>query len=261
MVDREYSRGKESHTAFFHVSVLQRMYQQPVICSMSNAAASGGYYISTNSKKIFASPMTHTGSIGVFGIKFDASEFANSFGVTGDHYPRGNHAAAMHPLAPLTPGTKRNIERMVLDYYDYFKAIVAAGRSLSVDDVEKVAMGRVWTGEQAREVGLVDALGGLDRAISFAKRAYATTERVEVDYFPRKSSLLQLFSGLGSSSSYADVCQASFAVLMGLENGDNERVSLEKLLREISGLKFAHRLHFMLTMDEETAMNIIMKGD
>ena len=228
---------------------------------MSNAAASGGYYISMNSKKVFASSTTHTGSIGVFGIKFDASEFANSYGVTGDYYPRGSHAAAMHPLTPLTPGTKKNIERMVLDYYDYFKTIVAAGRSLSVDDVEDVARGRVWTGEQAREVGLVDALGGLDRAISYAKRAYATTERVEVDYFPRKSSMLQLFSGLGSSASYVEVCQASLAVLMGLGDGDKERGLVEKLLCELSGLKFATKKpHFMLTMDEETAMDIITKG-
>ena len=130
-----------------------------------------------NSEKIFANPTTYTGSIGVFGIKFDASEFAKSFGVTGDYYPHGSHAAAMHPLTPLTPGTQKNIERMVLDYYEYFKAIVAAGRSLSVDDVEEVARGRVWTGDQAREVGLVDALSGLDRAISYAKRTHATTSR------------------------------------------------------------------------------------
>ena len=228
---------------------------------MSNAAASGGYYISMSSKKIFANPTTYTGSIGVFGIKFDASEFAKSYGVTGDHYPRGNHAAAMHPLTPLTPVTKKNIERTVLDYYDYFKAVVAAGRSLSMDDVEEVSRGRVWTGEQAREVGLVDALGGLDRAVSYTKRAYATTERVEVDHFPRKFSLLQLLSGLESSSSYADVCRASLAVMLGLGDGDNERGSLIKLLCDLSELKFAKKPHFMMTMDEETAIDIITKGD
>jgi protease-4 len=74
---------------------------------MSNAAASGGYYISMNSEKIFANPTTYIESIGVFGIKFDASEFAKSFGVTGDYYPHGSHAAAMHLLTPLTPGTKK----------------------------------------------------------------------------------------------------------------------------------------------------------
>ena len=105
---------------------------------------------------------------------------------------------------------------MVLDYYEYFKAIVAAGRSLLVDDVEEVARRRVWTGDQAREVGLVDALGGLDRAISYAKRAHATTERVEVDHYPRKSSLLEGLLSSGESWSHAGVVRESFMMLMGL---------------------------------------------
>jgi protease-4 len=228
---------------------------------MSNAAASGGYYISMNSEKIFANPTTYTGSIGVFGIKFDASEFAKSFGVTGDYYPHGSHAAAMHPLTPLTPGTQKNIERMVLDYYEYFKAIVAAGRSLSVDDVEEVARGRVWTGDQAREVGLVDALGGLDRAISYAKRVHATTERVEVDHYPRKSSLLEGLLSSGGSRSHADVVRASFAMLMGFGDGGKELRQGEKFLGQLSEMKFANMPYFMLTMDEETAIDVIMKGD
>ena len=128
---------------------------------MSNAAASGGYYIAMNSEKIFAHPTTLTGSIGIFGVKFDASEWAKSYGIRGDYYPHGSHAAAIHPLTPLTKGTKDNIARFVLDYYDYFKSIVATGRSMSAEEVEKVAQGRVWTGEQAKEIGLVDGLGGL----------------------------------------------------------------------------------------------------
>lgn len=223
---------------------------------MSNAAASGGYYISMNSERIFANPMTLTGSIGVFGIKFDASEFAKSYGVTGDYHPRGSHAAAENPLTPLTPGMKENIARTVRDYYDYFKAIVATGRAMSVDDVEEVARGRVWTGEQAREVGLVDSLGGLDRAVSYARRSYATTDRVEVDHYPRRSSMWDvLLSSRGSS------LRASFAVMLGFGDGGSERGSVEKLLGGLSELKFAKKSHFMVTMDEETAIDAIMKGD
>jgi protease-4 len=221
---------------------------------MSNAAASGGYYISMNSERIFSNPMTLTGSIGVFGIKFDASEFAKSYGVTGDHYPRGSLAAAENPLTPLTPGMKENIVRTVRDYYDYFKAIVATGRSMSVDDVEEVARGRVWTGEQAREVGLVDALGGLDRAVSYARRAYATTDRVEVVHYPRKFSLWEVLLSSRGSSSYADVLRALFVVAMGLADGGSERGPVEKLIGGFYELKFANKPHFMLAMDEETAI-------
>jgi protease-4 len=227
---------------------------------MSNAAASGGYYIAMSSKRIFANPMTLTGSIGVFGIKFDASEFAKSYGVTGDYHPRGSHAAAENPLTPLTPGMKENIARTVRDYYDYFKAIVATGRAMSVDDVEEVARGRVWTGEQAREVGLVDALGGLDRAVSYARKTYATTDRVEVDHYPRRSSMWDVLQS-SRGSSYMNILRASFAVMLGFGNGGSERGSVEKLLGGLSELKFAKTPHFMLTMDEETAVDVIMKGD
>ena len=227
---------------------------------MSNAAASGGYYIAMSSKRIFANPMTLTGSIGVFGIKFDASEFAKNYGVTGDYHPRGSHAAAENPLTPLTPGMKENIARTVRDYYDYFKAIVATGRAMSVDDVEEVARGRVWTGEQAREVGLVDSLGGLDRAVSYARKTYATTDRVEVDHYPRRSSMWDVLQS-SRGSSYMNILRASFAVMLGFGDGGSERGSVEKLLGGLSELKFAKTPHFMLTMDEETAIDVIMKGD
>ena len=228
---------------------------------MSNAAASGGYYIAMNLEKIFANPTTYTGSIGVFGIKFDASEFAKSFGVTSDYYPHGSHAATMHLLTPLTPGTQKNIKRMVLDYYKYFKAIVATRWSLSVDDIEEVARRCVWTGDQAREVGLVNALGRLDRAISYAKRAHAMMERVEVDHYPRKSSLLEGLLSSGGSWSHADVVRASFMMLMGFGGGGKELRQGEKILGELSEMKFAKMPYFMLTMDEETAIDVIMKGD
>ena len=213
---------------------------------MSNAAASGGYYIAMNSEKIFAHPTTITGSIGVFGIKFDASKWANSYGISGDSYPRGSHATAQHPLTPLTPGTKGNISRQVLDYYDYFKRIVATGRSLSIDQVEKVAQGRVWTGEQAKEVGLVDELGGLERAISYAKTAHTATEEVDVDHWPKKKGLL------------ASILQPTAMVLGG---ANDDPLSIEQLLSEMPRLTFADKPHFLMTMDENTALDIILRGD
>jgi protease IV len=213
---------------------------------MSNAAASGGYYIAMNSEKIFAHPTTITGSIGVFGVKFDASKWANSYGISGDSYPRGSHATAQHPLTPLTPGTKGNISRQVLDYYDYFKRIVATGRSLSLDQVEKVAQGRVWTGEQAKEVGLVDELGGLERAISYAKTTHTNTEEVDVDHWPKKKGLL------------ASILQPTAMVLGG---ANDDPLSIEQLLSEMPRLTFADKPHFLMTMDENTALDIILRGE
>ena len=99
---------------------------------MSNLAASGGYYISTNSEKIFAHPTTITGSIGVFGVKIDASDWSKSYGIYGDYFPRESHGAAFHPLIPLTEGMKDNLARTTLATYDYFKNIVASGRSLTI---------------------------------------------------------------------------------------------------------------------------------
>ena len=135
--------------------IVESSFLQPVICSMGNYAASGGYYIATNSKRVFAQPTTLTGSIGVFLVKFDASEWANSYGIGSDYHPHGSQGAAHLPLTPLTQGMKDNLERLSLGFYDYFKSIVAVGRSLTAEEVEKIAQGRVWTGEQAKEIGLV----------------------------------------------------------------------------------------------------------
>ena len=231
---------------------------------MSNAAASGGYYISMNSEKIFAQPTTITGSIGVFGVKLDASKWANSYGVRGDYYPKGSHAAAMHPLTPLTQNMKDNIARMILDYYDYFKGIVSTGRSLSLDEVENVAAGRVWTGEQAKEVGLVDALGGLERAISYAKKAHTKTEEVEVDHWPKTKFSLGDLPGLLASQemSCEDIARTILISAMGLEDKSNDNnASIEQLLSGQTKLKFAEKPHFMLTMDESTALDIILRGE
>lgn len=230
---------------------------------MSNAAASGGYYISMNSARIFANATTLTGSIGVFGIKFDASKWANRYGITGDHYPHGSHGAALHPLTPLTPSMKNNIARIVLDHYDYFKGIVATGRSLSMNEVEEVAQGRVWTGEQAKEVGLVDAIGGLDRAVSYAKRTHTNTDHVEVLHYPKRQSIFEDLPETFSSqqSWYARIVQPIFTKLLLSDDDVSNQTSTENLLDKVSVLSFANKPHIMLTMDETTAIDVILRGE
>ena len=162
----------------------------------------------------------------------------------------------------MTPATKDNIARIVLDLYDYFKSIVTAGRSMSDDEVEKVAQGRIWTGEQAKEVGLVDALGGLDRTISYAKTEYTKSDDVVVEHWPRNSFQLKDLQAvlLAQDLSAADIARAVLATTLGLENDAKSR-SIEQILSELSELKFAEKPHFMSTMDEKTAIDLIMVGE
>ena len=230
---------------------------------MSNAAASGGYYISMESEKIFANSTTLTGSIGVFGIKFDASKWANSYGITCDSYPHGSHGASLHPLTPLTPSMKNNIARIVLDYYDYFKGIVSTGRSLSINEVEEVAQGRVWTGEQAKEVNLVDAIGGLDRAVSYAKRTHTNTDHVEVHHYPKKHSFLDSLPDTLSSQQVWCACIVqpiftNFFLSKDLSKPPSTEFHSDQIVSELS---FVNKPHIMLTMDETTAINVILKKE
>jgi protease-4 len=131
-----------------------------------------------NLKQIFTNPMTLLGSIRIFGIKFNANFIFKSYSVTGNYYPQRSHATAENPMTSLTPDMKTAIAQRARDYYCYFEAIVATGQSMLVNNVEEVARGHVWTGKQASEVDLIDALGGVDRAVLYAKRAYATMDWV-----------------------------------------------------------------------------------
>lgn len=157
----------------------------PVIGSFGNVAASGGYYISAKSSRIFASPKTLTGSIGVIGIRADLTELAHQYGVTSDSISTSPLAGLFSPLEPTTRPMQRVWERSIDRYYRQFKAIVGAGRQLDEPTVEAVAQGRVWTGEQARVRGLVDDTGGgLFRALAYAERQY-TQGDAEIVVWPR----------------------------------------------------------------------------
>ncbi|KAL3804397.1 hypothetical protein HJC23_011325 [Cyclotella cryptica] len=232
----------------------------PVICSMGNYAASGGYYIASNSKRVFAQPTTLTGSIGVFLVKFDASEWAKSYGIRSDYYPHGSQGAVHLPLTPLTQRMRDNLERLSLGFYDYFKGIVAAGRSLTVEEIEKIAQGRVWTGEQAKEIGLVDSIGGLDRAITYAKSTYTKSDAVSVEHWPKTTFSLADFSGLLlSGSSLSDILSSTLQSFLTREETDQSCV--EKLFCNLTQLNFDDKPHFMLAMDEKTAIELIVMGE
>ncbi|HEX5707477.1 MAG TPA: signal peptide peptidase SppA [Pyrinomonadaceae bacterium] len=144
--------------------------KKPVVASMSDLAASGGYYISMNASRIVAQPSTITGSIGVFAGKPVIKGFYDWIGVSTEYVLRGEQAGMFRETERFTDTERARFESLVRSfYYDDFLPKVAKGRGKDVEYVDSVAQGRVWTGAQAKERGLVDEFGGLDRAVEVAK--------------------------------------------------------------------------------------------
>lgn len=156
---------------------------KPVVVSMGDMAASGGYYISTPADYIFADKNTLTGSIGVFGMIPNLGSFlSNHIGITIDSATTSPQAN-MTGLEPLTPLQRKMLNKQVDRVYNTFTSHVAEGRNLDIDDVYKVAEGRVWSGTMAEERGLVDAIGGLNAAIAKALELADITEQHQLYEF------------------------------------------------------------------------------
>jgi len=151
--------------------VLLAKGEKPVVVSMGNLAASGGYYIAAAADSIFAAPNTLTGSIGVFGMipNFE-SFFKNKTGITFDRVTTGKYADLLNTNRPMTADEEAIVQQMINRIYEDFIKVVADGRGLSTDSVHAMAQGRVYTGAQALEIGLVDKLGDLEDAIACAAR-------------------------------------------------------------------------------------------
>ena len=138
---------------------------KPVVVSMSGYAASGGYYVSCGADSIFAEPGTLTGSIGVYAGKIDRHGFYEKIGLSREYVTRGENALLFGDQAVFSPAQRAMLQTHLDAFYDRFLGRVAEGRGLDRDAVHAVAQGRVWTGRQALDRGLVDGLGGLDRAL------------------------------------------------------------------------------------------------
>lgn len=146
---------------------------KPIVVSMGDLAASGGYYIAAPADVIYAEPSTLTGSIGVFGYKVDAQQLVASLGITTETYRRGAHADALSPLRPWTDAERTIVENEIHHLYQLFLQTVADGRQrqgLTVARVNAIGEGHVWTGALATPIGLVDRMGGLSDAIDEAAR-------------------------------------------------------------------------------------------
>jgi protease-4 len=151
--------------------------EKPLIVSMSDVAASGGYYIATPARKIFAEPTTVTGSIGVFGLIPNAQKLLeDKMGLSFEYVGTGKHSDMGRIDRPLKADEREYIESVIDKIYDTFLSRVAEGRKMTKEEVHEIAQGRVWTGVMAQEVGLVDILGGLDDAIAYAAAEAELTE-------------------------------------------------------------------------------------
>jgi protease IV len=142
---------------------------KPVVVSMSDVAASGGYWIAAPASKIVADPNTITGSIGVLIGKLNVSGLYNLLGISTDYVATSDNATLFSSQQNFTPAQREYIQRTLKETYSEFTKGVASGRKMSVEAVDKIGKGRVWSGAQAKELGLVDELGGLDRAVEVAK--------------------------------------------------------------------------------------------
>lgn len=165
---------------------------KPVIASMGDYAASGGYYMAMGCDTIVAQPHTITGSIGIFSVLFDASGLmSNKLGITSEEIKTGEFGEMITVTRPLSSAEKNVWQRKTEEGYEVFTGKAAEGRSMSIDELKKVASGRVWTGTQAKERGLVDVLGGLDDAIAIAATAAGVTDDYKVKFYPRKQPFFQ----------------------------------------------------------------------
>lgn len=164
---------------------------KPIVVSMGSYAASGGYWIAAYGDRIFAEPTTITGSIGVFGIQFDVKKLANDFGFTFDSVKTGKFADAITITRPKTDEELAVFQKMVDWIYGEFIGKVVEGRKLRREVVEEIAQGRVWSGSEAKKLGLVDEIGGLDAAVAFAAQKAGLGSNYKMVEYPRQKELME----------------------------------------------------------------------
>ena len=159
-------------SAYTSEQIWKQVYElkkkKPVVVSMGSVAASGGYYIASGASKIIAEPNTLTGSIGIFGMFPNTAGLFNKLALTTDMVKTNRYADFGDPSRPMTDDEKALIQGYIERGYDTFLTRCAEGRGVSKADIDSIGQGRVWTGEQALKIGLVDELGGIERAVELA---------------------------------------------------------------------------------------------
>jgi len=212
---------------------------KPVVASMASYAASGGYYIAMGARHIVAEPATLTGSIGVFGGKFALGGLYEKLGLTTWGTQRGELAGLNDATRPWNDAERERITARMEDFYTGFVTKAAESRGVSFEELDAVARGRVWTGAQALEIGLVDQLGGLDEAVAVAAGAAALGDDYGMTLLPRPGTLMEAlldFSAPEDSEARAEAILASelltpeLAATLGRARLLNELLSAEGIV-------------------------------
>ena len=190
---------------------------RPIVASMSDLGASGGYYIAMPAQVILAQPATLTGSIGIFGGKIVTGGTYEKLGAHIDSTSIGKNAEMDSPVRPFNADEVKKLQEQLQAFYDSFVEKVAQSRHTTPEKIDAIAQGRVWTGQQAKENGLVDSLGGLDAAVAIAKQRakLAADTEVELVVFPPRKSFYELltdqFSGSTEQASMGQWLQSNLS--------------------------------------------------
>jgi len=189
---------------------------KPLVASMSDVAASGGYYISMPAHAIVAEPATLTGSIGVVMLKFVIDGTLKKLGMNREGVTSGRYADLYSPVRAFTAEERAKVQEQMQATYDTFVEKAAAGRNTTPERIDAIAQGRVWTGAQGKEIGLVDELGGLDRALAIAKQRakLAPDSEVEIVVYPGRKSFYDLVRNPFGASDR----MSALAVLFGIRD-------------------------------------------
>jgi protease-4 len=199
---------------------------RPLVVSMSDLAASGGYYIAMPAQVIVAQPSTLTGSIGIFGGKFVTGGLYEKLGAKIDSTSIGTNAEMNSTARPFNASERKKLEEQLQAFYDQFVEKVAESRHSTPEKIDAIAQGRVWTGRQAKQNGLVDELGGLDRAVAIAKqRAKISDNDVELIVYPPRKSFYELFSEQFSGGSGDSTAMDAWTT-MNLSKGELEALRI-----------------------------------
>jgi protease-4 len=190
--------------------IIQREIQltrkvKPLIVSMGDVAASGGYWIASDSNRIFAEPNTITGSIGVFGVLFNGQKLANNNGITWDTVKTSQFADTQTVARPKSPQELAIYQRSVNRIYNMFINKVAQGRKIPQQKVAQIAQGRIWSGTAAKQIGLVDEIGGLKVAIEYAAKTAKLGNDWEIAEYPQVTTLEERLFGAKIKQAQGDL--------------------------------------------------------
>ncbi|MDR0969085.1 MAG: signal peptide peptidase SppA [Lentimicrobiaceae bacterium] len=202
--------------------------KKPLIVSMGNVAASGGYWISTASEYIFADPTTITGSIGVFGMIPNAQKLLNNkLGITFDNVTSNKNSDFADITQPLSDFQYKKLQNQVVKIYDDFIELVATSRKLRPTFVDSIGQGRVWSGTDALKIGLVDQLGGLEQAIAYAAEK-VNLENYKIIEFPEQKTMVQsLLDDMSGDKGIRTVLKSEFGAYYPLVEFMNQATKYE----------------------------------